>query len=159
MSERLAPEPAARRTVATYGDYASAQRAVDFLSDEGFAVEHVSIVGRDLRFEERVTGRVTTGRATLDSAWQGALIGILFALLFGIFFATAPAFLGLLIYGLVVGAIFGAIFGALSHAAQGGRRDFGAVSGMRADRYEVMVDEPVAEDARSLLERLPATAR
>lgn len=159
MSERLAPDPGPRRTVATYSDYVEAQRAVDFLSDEGFAVERAAIVGRDLRFEERVTGRLTTGRAAADGAWQGALLGILFALLLGIFFASAPAFFGLLLYGLVVGAIFGAIVGALSHAALGGRRDFAAISGMRADRYELTVEEPAADEARRLLERLPAVTR
>src|SRR4051794_18963867 len=135
MTSTDQPTPAgARRTVATYPDYQQAVRAVDWLSDQGFAVENVAIVGTGLRTVEQVAGRVTTGRAALAGAGQGALIGLLFALLFGIFF-TGPGFLGLIVYSVVLAAIFGAIFGALAHAAQGGARDFTSVAGMQADRY------------------------
>ena len=34
---------AIRRTIAAYRDYASAERAVDWLSDQGFAVEHTAM--------------------------------------------------------------------------------------------------------------------
>jgi hypothetical protein len=43
-------------TVARFDDYASAQRAVDRLSDDGFPVGKLDIVGSDLRLVERVTG-------------------------------------------------------------------------------------------------------
>jgi hypothetical protein len=36
-----------RRVVASYDSYAEAQRAVNHLSEEGFAVERVSIVAQD----------------------------------------------------------------------------------------------------------------
>src|SRR5687767_10252404 len=90
-----------RRTVATYSTYAEAERAVDWLSDQGFPVQRVAIVGTGLRTVEQVAGRVTTGRAALVGAAQGAMIGALFALLFGLFF-TGPAFFGLLLYSVVV---------------------------------------------------------
>ena len=35
-----------QRVVASYGNYAEAQRAVDYLSDNSFPVEKVTIVGR-----------------------------------------------------------------------------------------------------------------
>ncbi len=154
MSSTNQPEPgAARRTIATYSNYKDAERAVDWLSDQGFAVERVAIVGTGLRYVEQVAGRLTTGRAAMTGAGQGAMIGLLFALLFGLFF-TGPDFLGLLLYGLVAGAVFGAIFGAVTHAASGGRRDFASVAGTTADRYEVQVDEAVAEEADRLLESM-----
>src|SRR5918912_395193 len=103
------PAPAPRRAVASYTNYRDAERAVDWLSDQGFPVERVAIVGPGLRYVEQVAGRVTTGRAALIGAGQGLLIGLLFALLFGIFF-TGPGFGGLLLYALVAGGIFGAIF-------------------------------------------------
>src|SRR5215210_4945904 len=40
---------APRRVIASYNSYAEAQRAVDYLSDERFPVERVSIVAEDLR--------------------------------------------------------------------------------------------------------------
>jgi hypothetical protein len=140
-----------RRTIATYAEYSDAERAVDALSDRDFPVGRVAIVGTGLRYVEQVGGRVTTGRAALMGAGQGAMIGLLFALLFGLFLTAASDFLGVLVYGLVAGAIFGAIFGAIGHAATGGRRDFASVSGMRAERYELQVDDEVADRAVEVL--------
>ena len=56
---------APHRTIATFDDYAEAQRAVDHLSDQGFPVERTAIVGHGLRYVEQVAGRITTGRAAL----------------------------------------------------------------------------------------------
>ena len=144
----------ARRTIATCSSYREAERAVDFLSDQGFAVERVAIVGTGLRTVEQVAGRVTTGRAALTGALQGVLVGLLFALLFGLFF-TGPGFLGLLLYAIILGAVVGAVFGAFGHAALGGRRDFASVTGMEAERYEVQADEAVAAEAEELLRGMP----
>ena len=49
-----------RRTIATVSSYEAAERAVDHLSDQGFPVEHVTIVGTGLRFVEQVSGRLTS---------------------------------------------------------------------------------------------------
>ena len=149
------PAPAPRRTIASYSTYAEAERAVDWLSDKGFAVEKVAIVGTGLRTVERVAGRLTTGRAALAGAAQGVFIGLLFALLFGIFF-TGPEFLGLVLYGVVAGALFGAGLGALVHSMQGGRRDFVSASGLDAERYEVQVEQAAADEATRLLDTMPA---
>jgi hypothetical protein len=140
-----------RRTIATYASYPEAERAVDLLSDRDFPVERVALVGTGLRYVEQVAGRVTTGRATLTGAGQGAMIGLLFALFFGLFLTATSDFIGVLIYGLVAGAIFGAIFGGIGHVAMGGRRDFASVSGMQADSYELQVDAEVADRAVELL--------
>lgn len=147
--------PGARRTIATYGSYPEAERAVDWLSDQGFAVERLAIVGTGLRTVEQVAGRVTTGRAAAVGAAQGAFVGLLFAVLFGLFF-TGPGFLGLLLYAVILGAIVGAVFGAVGHAAQGGRRDFASVSGLQAERYEIQVDDAVAAEAEQHLGAMPA---
>jgi hypothetical protein len=45
------------------------------------------------------------------------------------------------------GALIGAAFGLISHALSGGRRDFSSVEEMRADSYDVMAEEEVAENA------------
>jgi hypothetical protein len=147
--------PSSRRTIASYSSYAEAERAVDWLSDKGFAVEQVAIVGTGLRTVEQVAGRLTTGRAAVAGAAQGVFIGLLFALLFGIFF-TGPEFLGLILYGVVAGALFGALLGAVVHAMQGGRRDFVSARGLDAERYEIQVEEPAADEARRLLDQMPA---
>jgi hypothetical protein len=144
---------APKTTVATYDSYPEAERAVDLLSDRGFPVERVAIVGTGLKSVEQVAGRLTVGRAALVGAGQGAMLGLLFGLLFGLFF-EGPAFFGVVLYGLVAGAVFGTVLGALSQAAQGGRRDFASITGMRADHYEIQVDPEVADRARQMLGEL-----
>lgn len=143
-----------RRSVATFEDYAGAQGAVDTLSDRGFPVERVAIVGTGLRYVEQVSGRLTTGRAALAGAGQGALVGLFLGLLFGLFFTVEEAFLGVLVYTLVLGFVLGAIFGALGHAATGGKRDFSSMAQTQAERYDVQVDDEVADRARSLLQEM-----
>ena len=146
-----------RRTITTVASYRGAERAVDFLSDQHFPVEHVTIVGTGLRYFEQVSRRVTTGRATLVGAGQGAWLGLFWGLLFGAFFTVdSGSFWGVLAYSLAFGVIFGALWGALAHAMTSGRRDFASVADTRADRYEVQVDEAFADQAERLLARLPA---
>ena len=69
----MLPAPPPGHPIATYRTYLEAQRAVDYLSDEKFPVQHVSIVGTDLKMVERVTGRLTYGRVALAGALSGAL--------------------------------------------------------------------------------------
>jgi hypothetical protein len=146
----------AHRTVAAFDTYAEAQRAVDRLSDAGFPVERVAIVGQGLRSVERVTGRLTTGRAALLGASQGAMLGALFGLIVGLVWGPEATLL-LLLYGIVAGGLFGALMGAITHAATGGERDFSSVAGLEAERYEVVVDDELAGRAAELLQA-PATA-
>jgi hypothetical protein len=140
-----------RRTIASYSDYRDAERAVDWLSDQGFAVERGAIIGTGLRSVEQVTGRMTVGRAALVGAGVGALI----ALLFGLFF-SGPDFGELLLYSLVVGASFGAMAGAIVQAIAGQGRNFASTMTVATDRYEVQVDEDVAAEATRILGAMPA---
>lgn len=142
-----------RSVVASYDSYAEAQRAVDHLSDEGFPVQRVSIVAEDLRFVEQITGRLGYGQATLQGAGSGAVIGAFFGFILGLFSLVNPLVSGLALafYGLIIGAILGAILGLASHALTGGMRDFSSIGGMEAGRYNVMVDEEVAEEATRII--------
>jgi len=142
-----------RRAIAAFDSYTEAQKAVDTLSDRGFPVERAAILGHGLRYVEQITGRMTTGRAALTGALQGAILGGILGLLVALIFTVDPnpALLLLVLYGLVAGAIFGAAIGALLHLATGGERDFASVSGLKADRYEVVVDEDVADRAAEIL--------
>lgn len=141
-----------REVVASFTDYADAQRAVDHLSDRDFPVEHLSIVGEQLRTVERVTGRLTTARAALAGAGSGAAFGAFIGFVLGLL-TVAPLVSGLVLagYGLLIGAVVGAILGAAGHAALGGRRDFSSVQGMSAGRYDVMCDADFAARASESL--------
>ena len=143
-----------RRPVAAYDSYREAERAVDYLSDNGFPVERVAIVGSDLKLVEQVVGRLNYGSAALRGAAAGAFAGLLIGWLFGILSWAALATLALALYGLLFGAVLGAIFGLIMHALQGGRRDFASVQAMTPDRYEVVVDEEVADQAHALVAKM-----
>ncbi|MEV6653159.1 general stress protein [Streptomyces sp. NPDC051219] len=145
-----------RTTIASYKTYAEAERAVDYLSDEGFPVERVAIIGQDLQLVEQVVGRLNYGKAALSGAASGALPGALIGWLFGLFNWVDPILSSLLLalYGLIFGAVVGALLGVLFYAMQRGRRDFASVSGVQPARYEVVTDAEVADQAAVLLARL-----
>ncbi|MFL5998799.1 MAG: general stress protein [Streptomyces sp.] len=151
-------EQARRRTIASYPTYQEAERAVDHLSDQGFPVERVAIIGQDVRLVEQVTGRMGLGGAALHGAASGALPGALIGWVFGLLNWLDPVVSGLLLawYGLVFGALVGALLGLLVHAAQRGRRDFASVSFMQPGRYDVVADDAVADEAVRLLAELPS---
>ena len=156
----VSPMPApniARRTLTSVTSYEAAERAVDWLSDQGFPVERVSIVGTGLRYIEQVGGRLTTARAALAGVARGAWLGLFWGALFGLFFTVdSGSFFGVLAYSLVVGMVFGALFGAIAHYLTRGRRDFTSIAQTRADRYEVQVDDSFAGEAERLLARMPS---
>jgi hypothetical protein len=140
------------QTVATFPDYASAQQAVDYLSDEKFPVERTAIVGTNLRLVENVLGRMTTGRAAGAGAASGAWFGLFIGLLFGIF--SSANWFGVIIAAILIGAAWGAIFGATAHAMTRGQRDFTSRSSLQAGEYAVNVEAEFVEQARQLLTRL-----
>ncbi|MDQ3547345.1 MAG: hypothetical protein M3439_00870 [Chloroflexota bacterium] len=152
MDNRMA-DTTDRRTIATYVTYPEAQRAVDYLADQRFPVERVAIVADGIKLVEQVTGRLSYGRAALSGALSGALTGAFFGFIFGLFDWIDPLVSGLVLalYGLIFGAIVGAIFGAVAYAMTGGKRDFTSISGMQADRYSVMVEAGMADEAAGLL--------
>jgi hypothetical protein len=139
--------------VGSYDGYEQAQAAVDYLSDEKFAVENVTIIGTDLRIIETVTGRLTQGRAIAAGAAGGAWWGLFVGLLLGIFSTDGAEWIGSVLTGLLVGLVFGVVFGWIGYRATGGRRDFTSTNKIVAGRYDVMCNPAHAEEARALLAR------
>jgi hypothetical protein len=146
------------QVVGTYDTYAEAQRAVDFLSDEQFPVQHVSIVGSDLKMVENVLGRLTRGRAALAGAASGAWFGLFVGVLLSIFASNDTNAFGLVIAALLYGAVFGAIFGFVGHALSRGKRDFTSKSKIVASSYQVHCTWAEADRAREILTRLNTSA-
>ncbi|MEJ5866506.1 general stress protein [Pseudokineococcus sp. 5B2Z-1] len=144
--------------VASYETYAAAQAAVDFLSDEHFPVQHVTIVGTDLRMVERVLGRLTYGRVAgaglASGAWIGLLIGLILLLL-------SPPDAGPLaiLPAVLIGAAFGLILSLVSYAASRGRRDFTSVSQIVASRYAIFCSQEQTGAVREVLARDAEAAR
>jgi len=140
--------------VGSYPTYAKAQRAVDFLSDNRFPVEHVAIIGSDLRLVEDVIGRLTWSRAALAGVSSGAWFGLLVGLLLSLFGGSRNNGFGLIVGAVGIGALFGVVFGLVSYGATGGRRDFTSRSRVVAGRYDVTCAPAQAEDAKNLLIKL-----
>ena len=140
------------QVVGTYDTYLEAQRAVDFLSDKEFPVQHVSIVGSDLRMVENVLGRLTRGRAAAagaaSGAWFGLFVGVL---LVGVRRRRDQRPRGSSCRRSLYGAVFGAVFGFVGHAMSGGRRDFTSRSKIVASSYEVRCTWAEADRAREVL--------
>jgi hypothetical protein len=147
-----------QRSVLSSTTYRDAEDAVDWLSDHEFPVERVSIVGTGLRYIERISGRMTTGRATLLGTGYGALVGLLWGLLFAALFTfDSGSFWSLLGFSILVGAAGGALIGAISHSSGGGEHDFSSESQTRADHYEVQVEDGYAAEAERVLATMPTT--
>lgn len=141
------------QVVASYPNYAAAQGAIDRLADAAFPVQYSEIVGRDLRLVERVTGRMTDGRAAAAGAATGAWFGLFIGLLVGLF-TFGPAWIGLILGGLLIGALWGALFGLLAQRMGGGRHDYASLRSLAASSYDVIVADEYADHARQLLSPL-----
>jgi hypothetical protein len=141
------------QSLGVYDDYADAQRAVDYLADQGFPVQNCMIVGTDLKQVERVTGRLTTGRVALGGALSGLWLGLFVGLIFAIFGTgdTLPIVLSTALFGV----LFGLIWALVGYAATRGRRDFTSIQQVVATRYEVLVEHKYAAEGRALLANLP----
>ncbi|MCW2845830.1 MAG: hypothetical protein JWN22_3746, partial [Nocardioides sp.] len=109
------------QSLAVYDDYAAAQKTVDHLSDNKFPVEHLMIVGTDLKRVERITGRLTTGRVALGGVLSGLWLGLFVGLLFSIF--TDSNTLATIVSTMLFGAVFGVIWALVGYAATRGQRD------------------------------------
>ena len=152
------PVTAAWNTVARFDDYETAQRAVDRLSDDGFPVEKLDIIGSELQLVERVTGRLTKARAAgagaITGLWAGLLIGTLLGL-----FTTGHSWLGVIVAATGFGALWGAVFGFAAHAARRGQRDFSSVRALTARHYDLIARDGLVDKARTMLDEaglLPA---
>jgi hypothetical protein len=142
-------------TVGSYTSYLDAQKAVDYLADQQFPVQMVSIVGNDLKMVERVTGRLSYPRVALSGAlsgmWFGLFVGVMLS-----FFAPSPGYFSILT-SVLMGAAFFMLFGIVTYAMQRGKRDFTSTSQVVATNYDVVVSPEAAHEARRLLHQLPMT--
>ena len=145
------PTPPKGWPVGSYDTYAQAQRAVDYLSDNEFAVENLTIVGVDLMQVERVTGRLTWPRVLTGGILTGAWLGLFIGLVLGLFGTNAW---GSLLTGLIAGIFFGLITSGVQYAMSRGTRDFSSTMQLVAGRYDVLCDPQSAEQGRDLLAKL-----
>jgi ascorbate-specific PTS system EIIC-type component UlaA len=137
-TDRPEPQRPHKVVLGSYSSHVAAQRTVDVLAEHGFPVEHVTIVGTNLRLQEVVLGRWTLGRALVTGAITGGWIGLLVGLVFLIVSPWTPASV---LYAVGLGIVLGLIWAA--------------VPAIVADRYDVLVDAQFADEARRILTLTP----
>src|SRR6478609_4085154 len=142
-------------TVGSYTSYLDAQKAVDYLADQQFPVQHVSIVGNDLKMVERVTGRLSYPRVALSGALSGMWFGLFVGVMLSFFTPAGGPFS--IVTSVLMGAAFFMLFGIVTYATQRGKRDFTSTSQVVATSYDVVVSFEAAGEARRLLHQLPMT--
>jgi hypothetical protein len=147
------PTPPTGFAVAAYPTYAQAASAVEYVVRHEFSVQDVTIVGSDLLWVERVTGKLTAGKlaaaGAASGAWMGLFVGLVMTL-----FTAAKSLLLLIVFTIAIGALFGAIMGVLGYSVTKGRRDFTSASQVVARRYDVLCEPRTAEQARTLLSKM-----
>ncbi|MDH2445324.1 hypothetical protein QDR37_15340 [Amnibacterium sp. CER49] len=143
------PKPPTGDILATYDTYEEAQSAVDVLAHADFPVQAATIVGNDMKSVERVTGRLSWGRAAGAGAASGLWLGLFLGVL-SITFTPASG-IGYLVGALLIGAAFGMLFGLGGYALTRNRRDFSSVMQVVASSYSLVVDPEVANRARNVL--------
>lgn len=113
----------ASHTVAVYSSHESAEAAIRKLSDEGFDMKKLSIIGQDYHSEERPFGFFNSGDRMWSWGKHGAFWGSIWGLLFGSAFLFIPGAGYLILAGYLVsafqGAVVGAGFGVLGGALSG----------------------------------------
>ncbi|MFJ5954884.1 general stress protein [Paenarthrobacter sp. NPDC092416] len=139
--------------VGSYTSYLDAQKAVDYLADQQFPVQLVSIVGNDLKMVERVTGRLSYPRVALSGALSGMWFGLFVGVMLSFFTPAGGPFS--IITSVLMGAAFFMLFGIVTYATQRGKRDFTSTSQVVATNYDVIVAFEAAHEARRLLHQLP----
>lgn len=137
--------------VASYGTYLEAQRAVDHLADKQFPVQHVTIVGTDLRMVERVTGRLSYPRVALAGFASGAWFGLFVGLLLSMFGSAGSS---IMFAAILIGGAFGLLFSVITYSFTGGKRDFTSTSQIVAASYALLCGAEQANKARMLLQEI-----
>ena len=136
--------------IASFATYPETQAAVDSLSDDGFPVQVLAIIGTDLRQVERITGRMSWGRAVLAGSLSGLWIGMFFAAVMTLL-GPGSQNRGVTFTGaMLLGVIWGIGFQVVGYAMSRGRRDFTSVSQVVASRYSIIAGQYAAEAARAL---------
>lgn len=138
----------------TYDSYPDAQRVVAKLAEADFPVAKIAIVGNDLKTVERVTGKMTYGRAAIAGALSGLWLGIFFGIVLTLFSPTAG---GLIIAAAIIGAAFGMLYGIVSFAITKRQRDFTSVHQVLATNYQIVVDPQLTGQAQQILGQHGAT--
>ena len=136
----------------TYASYPEAQAVVERLSHAEFPIAKLAIIGNELTTVERVTGRLTYGRAALAGAVTGLWIGVFFGAVM-LLFSPETASVTTILAASLIGAGFGMLYGLASFAISRRRRDFTSTHQVLASNYQVIIEPGLLTKAQELLSK------
>jgi hypothetical protein len=110
--------------VAVFDDHQSADAAVKKLTDAGFEMKHLSVVGKGYHTDEKVIGFYNMGDRVKFWGTRGAFWGGLWGLFFGGLFLTIPVLGHVVVLGYLAATMFSAVESAV---LTGGVSALGAV--------------------------------
>jgi len=108
-----APENSSAGVVAIFADHAGAEAAIKKLSEFGFDIKHMSVIGKGYHVDEKVTGFYNNGDRVRFWGSRGAFWGGLWSLFFGGLFLTVPVIGPVVALGYVATILVGAVEGAV----------------------------------------------
>ncbi len=138
-------------SVAIYDNHDDVVKAVDYLSDCSFPVEHLAIVGTDLKSCEKVTGRLSLPVVLAGGFLQGATWAVMFALITSWVNPQTSLWENLSLALIGFGAV-GMVISAVQYWIRRGQRDFTSTTALIATRYELLAEQAWAAKARELLD-------
>lgn len=146
--------------VAEFEQYLEAIQYVDKLVGANFPTGMVAIVGSDLKTVERVRGKLSYAKVALNGAVAGSWMGLIFGILFSGSGSTA-AMTAAVDFTAVGSSIFigaGAIMliNVIRFSLTSNKRQFVSNSRVVASRYEVIVPNELADQARAAASSEPA---
>ncbi len=115
----VASPPFASSVVAVYPDHDSAERAIRLLHKNGFAIEDLSIVGRNIQVTEEPTGFITTGDYVSAGARSGAVLGGLAGVALGAALLIIPGIGPVIVAGPIAAAVLAGVEGAVAGVTVG----------------------------------------
>lgn len=133
--------------------YAEAQSIVNRLTQAGYAVANIAIVGRDLVTVERITGRLTYAKVALRGALNGAWFGIFIGFMFAV--TSEDATTVFLPATLAIGAGIGMLVNLVIYSLRRRRQDYQSVQQVVASQYDIIVPNGTADAARAALASTP----
>lgn len=99
--------------VAVFATHPEADAAIKELAGQGFAMKHLSLIGKGYHTDEQVTGFYNMGDRVKFWGSRGAFWGGIWGLFLGGLFMTIPVIGHLVVLGYVAAAAFSAVEGAV----------------------------------------------
>jgi hypothetical protein len=139
-----------REVVASFSSYLEAERALDYLVERRFPEQRMAVVGQGLRL---VPGELPGGRVAraLEAGIAGAVVGVL-AILAAVLLDVGIGDVGLTYGAAATGAACGILGALAAHVAAIGRRVPGSEIRLFADRYDIVADLGIADEAAAVID-------